>query len=647
VVGRGRGWLLAAPLLAVVLLDPWGLAPYGPLRWAVLGVSLLAAAAVLARRGRVRWRRGTLAPWGAFLLVVAVSAAGGLDRLYAWTGTPERHLGAATWLLCGIAFVVGQQVTDREGATVLRAAVGALAVTGGWAVAEALGWEPIRLAGAGDRPVGTLGSSAFLGAAAALLAPVALGLAGEQAGRARRASLVVAALGTAALVASGARAAWVGALVAGAVVLVARRGSLRMRGRRPVVVATGTVVAVLVVGLLTGVGGRVSGALDDRAGGGVRGRIDEWRVAVRVVADHPVLGVGPEGYRIAFGRAVDDAYERAHGRAELPDRAHSAPLDVAASLGLAGAATYGWVVVAAGRRVLRALRGPRPLLVGAAAGLLAYAVQSLFLFPLADVDPAAWLLAGVVLALSPGLPAGGAGAAGAGPVARRRLGRPAAAVTAAVLGAGALAALVAGGLDVVADHRARHELDRPVPGTARRAADLRPDQVRYWLVAERVDEPTDPRAALADVERALAVSPADPVVRGEQARLLLDRARRTGSAADVGRATTVLRRLADDDPRNAEVQLRLGLALALGGDDAGARSAWRRAEHLAPRSAAAATDLAVSYLEAGDEAAARAAAERALAVDPGAAAAREVLDRLDARARGGGDGGPGAGPGGG
>jgi Flp pilus assembly protein TadD len=95
--------------------------------------------------------------------------------------------------------------------------------------------------------------------------------------------------------------------------------------------------------------------------------------------------------------------------------------------------------------------------------------------------------------------------------------------------------------------------------------------------------------------------------------------------------------LRHDDPHNAQVLLRLGVARALDGDDRGAQRAWTAAEQLAPRSAAASTDLALLYVRRGDWPAAAAAAKRALDRDPGSQQARDVL--REARRHQPGDGG--------
>ncbi|MBV8959806.1 MAG: O-antigen ligase family protein [Actinobacteria bacterium] len=606
-----RRTVLAAALpVGALVVDPRGLAPFGPIKWLVVPALVLSAGTAALWGLPVRVARRPAWAGVAFGAVVVVAAAAGVDRVYAWTGTPERHFGALTWLLCGLAFVVGQQVARGDRRVVAVGAAIAAGVVGVWATAEALGWHPLRLVGVDSRPVGPFGSSAYLGAAAVLLAPIAFGVAadGAWARRARAAAALAGGACVVALVASGARAAWLGAFVA--VWFVPRSGK-RVLGA----------VALGAVGLAfaTGVAGRVPDLMNDR-NGGVRGRLDEWRVAARVVEHHPLLGVGPEGYRIAFGTAVDDAYERAHGRTPLPDRAHSAVLDVAVTTGLLGLAFYLVLLLAVGRFHWRALRTPTtPMWVtGLAVGVLAYWVQSLALFPIGELEPVVWLLAGVVVAAT----------------ARADELTEVHAPALVPLAAGALAgvAVVAGMADVIADQAARSTLSATGVTHASRAADLRPDQVRYRLVAARAFESEGPSglaAAISQLDDAARVSPNDPVVRSERARLLLAQARADGSHAELLTARTALRKLARDDPRDAAVLLRLGVVEQLTGNDAAAETAWLAAEQLAPGSSAASTDLALAYAKAGRWPEAKAAARRALSRDAHDTRAQSVLEQAD------------------
>jgi tetratricopeptide (TPR) repeat protein len=471
-----------------------------------------------------------------------------------------------------------------------------------WVVAELIGWHPIARAGAGTRPVGPFGSSAYLGAAAVLLGPIAVAATAGS----RRIAIPTGALAAVALIASGARAAWVGALVAGAAWLVVR-GAPKRLGALLGAVAIAAVFAF-------GVAGRVPDLISDRDGG-ARGRLDEWRVATRVIEQRPLLGVGPEGYRIAFGRQVDTAYEQRHGRDPLPDRAHSAILDVVATTGVLGALVYVALLGLVGRGAIRALRSGSTLYAAMAIGLIGYIAQSLFLFPIAELDPLAWLFAGILVAATVDLTS----------VRISRVVRPVAAVLAVV-------ALVAGVLDVVADRQAKRAVaalaDEQLPrGDGPRR--LRPDVLSYHLLEARAGEargtPSGFRDALTAVDRALRISHRDPVARMEQGRLQLEQARVTGEPRDMARAVATLKRLVAGDPHNAAAWLRLGVASAVAGDDRGAESAWKQAARLAPRSAAAPVDLALAYVRQQRWAEARTEAARAIARDPGNPEATEVL----------------------
>jgi hypothetical protein len=225
---RRRAWLLAALLPAgVLVVDPRGYAPFGPLRWAVVSVVALLAVAVAGRGVRYVARWPAVA-WTAFVVWVAVCAALGVDPVYGWIGTAERHFGALTWALCGLTFAAGHALDDDADARLVTgAAVVATGAAGAWAVAQELGWQPVHLAGS-SRLTGSLGSAAYLGAAMALATPMALGVALDRSWSqtARRAAVAAGALSAAALLGSGARAAWVGVAVAAVVVASARREAI-------------------------------------------------------------------------------------------------------------------------------------------------------------------------------------------------------------------------------------------------------------------------------------------------------------------------------------------------------------------------------------------------------------------------------------
>jgi O-antigen ligase/Flp pilus assembly protein TadD len=624
----GAGLLGALAPVVFLAVDPAGWFPFGPVKWLALTTLLVAGAALVLAGGMVRASPPLVLCSAGLVAAMALAAVVGLDPLYAWTGTPERHAGVILWALCALALLVGQTIgaparAGSAGATtvdsrmppgpVVLGVVVAGAGLGLAATAEALGWEP-EVFDIGSRLTATLGSSAYLGAVAALLVPVVLGVASDdKVPRAWRAASVVAAAGLfVAVVGSGARAAWVGLGAAGVITVVARRRTVLAHPRRAALVGAATAVAVGLVLVLTPAGDRL-GSLSDPGAPGGAGRLDEWRVAGRVLVDHPVTGVGPEGYRIAFGGEVDERYEQRHGRDPLPDRAHSGPLDVALAGGPLGLAAWVAVLGLIGRSLLRALRGGRPWMAGLAAGLVAHWVGQLVLFPLAELEPVAWLLAGVVVA----------GEARPAEVRSFAVPRPAV----ALLGGLAVVAVVAGGLDVAADRRAETAatlLGRgptSAPAAERAAEDavrLRPDVIRYRLLlaTARTSAGRGTVRALDEVDQALDLSPDDPVLVRTRVEYLVERAAATQVPAHARRAWRAAVDLTERDPnRSAAWRLRGRAAVLIGSTDR-AEAALERGAHLAPRDPDPLVDLALVLLDDGRTAEAESVLRRAARIAP-------------------------------
>lgn len=554
---------------SAIAIDPSGLAPFGPSKWLVVSTLGFVGAALSLRRGSTRCQRQSWRAWVGLLGLLTASALVNGDAKVALLGHPDRHFGVLTWVLLFALFCAGQQVVDQL-TMLTRAGVVAGAWIGGYSLWELLFGPPVSVATTTRRLLGPFGSAAFLGAACCLLAPVALGVAFDRSEDRwwRRAAAATGGLLAIALVGSGTRGAWLAAGVAVVAVSVARKPN-----RRSVMwCGVGIVVAVAAIAPRLG-------DVTSRSEGG-SSRLDEWGVAVRVIGRHPLLGVGPEGYRIAIAQGIDDNYERAYRRdTVLPDRAHDSLLDVALAGGLGAALLYLGLITFVGRRAWALLRAQRPAVVGIGVAVIAYGVQQLLLFPLAELDPVWWVLCGVVV--------GATSAAGA--IERRRSVVPLAAATASI------AMLVAGVLDVAADRLARTALragDHNVAiNAAARAVNLRPDDLRYRLVAAEVhlDQGTlnDIDAAIAQARRATEWSNNDPFSNEELATAMSQRAAATGDSADVTAALDQWRHLVDRDPHRASWQLQLGRAAALAGDMTLARQAWTTADDLGEPGAAA------------------------------------------------------------
>src|SRR3989304_1785325 len=66
------------------------------------------------------------------------------DPVYAWIGTPDRHLGLLAWCLFAVAFLAGQAVASTL-RPLLRAVVVATLGIGVYSMLELVGVAPIEL----------------------------------------------------------------------------------------------------------------------------------------------------------------------------------------------------------------------------------------------------------------------------------------------------------------------------------------------------------------------------------------------------------------------------------------------------------------------------------------------------------------------
>jgi O-antigen ligase len=534
--GAAAPWAVAAALVALaVAVDPLGLRPHTSLRWFLVSTAISVAALSVAR-GRCAPLPRWFVTAGTILVTCMVLAAALVgDPATAWLGHPQRHLGVLAWLVFAAAAVVGAGL-PRSGpasAVLPAAALVAAVATGATAAADLGGWSPLGDRFGGGRIGGLLGQPTTLGAVAVMLLPlVSVAPVGRRARIAAVAGLLLAVIGT------QTRGAVVGLVAAGLVSLPA----LDPRSRRRVALLG---VGVVLVVAASPVGHRLLGAGDS-------GRVDEWRVAARVIADEPWLGVGPEGYRIAVLGALDPGYVERYGRDVVVDRAHSAPLDVAAAGGWVAGAAY--LVLVAGVAVATrrlASRGPWSLPAAAGAGAVGVLAAGFLAFPVPEVDALAWLLAGMAVSAAAVEHRRGHGAGRAVPIAASLL----------------VVCLVAGATDVTADRQLARARERTADGdhagsvsAADRATRLRPDLVDGWYVAAQVAAagPTvlDLDAGIERAAAGLRRSPDDPALRTLHAVLVGERAVRTRLERDRTEALRVLDAALGDDPTHPALLAR-------------------------------------------------------------------------------------------
>ncbi len=176
-----------------------------------------------------------------------------------------------------------------------------------------------------------------------------------------------------------------------------------------------------------------------------------------------------------------------------------------------------------------------------------------------------------------------------------------------------MALLVAAGVatfgmtDLAADHLVKRASSEDLSGYEA-AVDLRPESIRYQLLAANANPNLD--RAIAHIEQAHAVSPGDPIIAIRRGELLSVRAALTGEASDIAVALAAWRELATTDANHPTVQLALGAAEIIAGNETEAEAAWKQAEFLAPLSPEPAHNLAILYRSQGRDAEAEAAQQR-------------------------------------
>lgn len=623
------GWIPAAiPTLVPLVFNPAGYFIFLPIKLALAQVLVLLGLAGLLFSGRGLARSVLLAGWARLLVVFVAAAVLGTGGLTSWIGYPGRSLGIIAWIIFAAAFWLGGSLADREERErVVRVASAASILVSAYALLQAAGIDPIEWSESLDitRPRSSLGNAAFLGAYLALIVPLTgrLAMSGSEPHRLRAIHGLATLLGTAALLATQTRGAWLGVIGAGLVMVVLEFGRLRAAPSRFATALGVAAIAIVLLATVSPVASRVRSIVDPSVGTG-RGRLIQWERTLDLISERPVLGWGPETYAFTFPQFIDARFERTVAREVIPDRAHNIFLDIAAAAGLFGAIAY-LAIVGMIVRVVARLKERDPLTVGLAGACVAYLIQLQFSFPAADLDVVFWLFAGLLVA-SPNL--------------RTIVGSRHWALlpcsAALVLGAW-------GASDVVADRGLRRALEAEANqhfdqalSLAESAAAAAPGRIQYLQadtrlhrrVGETLGRPEDFSRGLEIVDRALRLMPRDLELAMDRADLLLSWGQVQGDGGLIEDAAAQYEDILSVDPASSRAQLKVGVAYVELGRTQDAEEAWLTAASLSPRSPGPLLNLGLLYEREERAEDARRMLERVLRLDPSNSVARDALQRL-------------------
>jgi O-antigen ligase len=293
------------------------------------------------------------------------------------------------------------------------AAGGTLAA--GYAIAQRAGLDPIWPTLPHDRVFSTIGQANALAAYLVLAIPLVVALAGRRRVTQVAAAAVVALM-LVALAFTLSRGGYLGTAIttivmAAAILLWRRQVTTRRRVGIAALVGIGALIAVLAVPDTRAVVQRVATRAlltADLSESSTQIKLDLWAVGVAIAADHPVVGVGQDGYVLVFDEYRDQVLspERAAHMARFrPESPHNVYLAVADGAGLPALAAYLTIVAAVGGGLIYALRTiqePRAWLIAAAllAAVCGHLVTDLFMTAETTGSILFWTVLGIGAALA-------------------------------------------------------------------------------------------------------------------------------------------------------------------------------------------------------------------------------------------------------
>jgi hypothetical protein len=385
---------------------------------ATVAAGLLAAHAAAGGRplaaNPLRWPVLALLAW------TALSAAWSDHRHTAVWGFPGSYHGlaaaAALATAFGAAAAAARDVPERAWRTLTTLWFLAGGPVLAFATAQALdrlltgdrGWDWARPAISPHTVGSTLGNPNVLAGFLALLLPVGAVLALRARGRRRRLIVAMAALAATVLAATTSRSGWLGAAAGMAALALLLRG--RGATRLPLRPLAATLLAAATAAVALDVAGvtKTDLAAVVRAGPGSTAdlRLEVWASALRMAADHPVAGVGPDAFGEAFPAYATERFARLYGPFTVADDAHNLALTTLTNLGAGGLLALGAVLAAGAATLARARRvlppaGDPLLAAGLAAALVAYLAQAAVSTEVLPLSLCFWTLLGLAAGTAP------------------------------------------------------------------------------------------------------------------------------------------------------------------------------------------------------------------------------------------------------
>ena len=341
--------------------------------WAVAVVAAVLVAFAVVRDGRLRRVDPLTIAVLAFAGLTVLATILSIDPGQSLAGERLTYQGLLSTLAYVVLFVAARRsITSMP--RVQGVALGLLAsatVVATYAIAQSLSLDPIWTTLYKDRPFSTMGQASALASVLGMATLLSLSLV---VGRPRRVQAIVvaaatlSAIGLALTLSRGGYLGIVaGVVVAGLVLAAGRRRSVPWtRVSRAAIPVVGAVLVLGAVVLVWRPANAFAGQIAQRAFSipavtetSNRSHLDMWEVGIRIAAEHPIIGTGPDTYVLLFGDYRDRVLtpERAAVMARFrPESAHNVYISTAAGAGIPALIAYVAIIglaLAAGVRAAR------------------------------------------------------------------------------------------------------------------------------------------------------------------------------------------------------------------------------------------------------------------------------------------------------
>jgi O-antigen ligase len=589
----------------------------------LVGLSLALEPVTFAANARVVLRSRLGWALAAYLGIASLSMVTSVDRLHSAIGSYPEYQGLVRLLLWAVIAIGAASLAQRDTGwrQIARTVIVTLLAVGAVAWLQKAGITTIGGPGGWSTRVwSTIGNASHLGVWLVLALPFAVERFFRDDSRAWRVCAAVSGgVGVVALAFSGSRGALIGlaAALALGTVLFARS---RPRIERVRIALAGAGSLAIGAGLMLFTTGRFTNlsSFFDVSEGSAGWRFVVWRTAVRIALDRPVLGWGLNSMRFVYpAYRSTSALDSPINMGTVADM-HNIVLNTAASLGIAGVLALLACVVTAAVVVWRAGNpdvrdSMRAATLGAS--LTGFFVAVLFHYPTIDSGTLAAVLIGALVFIDARGTASSSTATMTKPtppsLREQILWRAGTYTLFALLIAEVFAAGSVAAADVVAA-RALAMASTGAPWAQTRIALREAQSLAPWELAFRkiwasagtasialgADRSvvTDVNAALDEAER---MAPLDSSVEAGRGDLMLQAARKSRSASDLGAAERAYRDALARDPNNAVYWAGVGQVQYARGDFPGAVVTFERVVRLAPDSAQMWRALAQAYRASG------------------------------------------------